>query len=135
MAELSTATLVPGAIAVNMAYLQGRRLRGRNGAAVAILGTVLPSFGIILLIAWIALPYFSHPKVATFLRGCAIAVVGQLAFAGLLFGRRHLRSWRNVVVCAVGLIVAAVFRMHPVWAVIAAGGAGYFLCEGGKAQD
>ena len=36
LAELSTATLVPGAIAVNMAYLQGRRLRGTAGAMAAI---------------------------------------------------------------------------------------------------
>lgn len=135
MAELSTATLVPGAIAVNMAYLQGRRLRGKTGATVAILGTILPSFCIIFLIAWVALPYFTHPKVAAFLRGCAIGVVGQLAFAGLIFGRKHLRSWRNAIVCAVGLIVVSVFKMHPVWAVITAGGIGYFLCKNGKPQD
>ena len=129
MAELSTATLVPGAIAVNMAYLQGRRLQGKIGATVAVLGTTLPSFCIILLIAWVALPYFTHPKVAAFLRGCAIAVVGQLAFAGLFFARRYLRNWRNAIVCAAGLIVVAVFRTHPIWAVVAAGGIGYFLCE------
>jgi chromate transporter len=95
----------------------------------AIFGTVLPSFGIILLIAWIALPYFAQPKVTAFLRGCAIAVVGQLAFAGLIFARKLLRSWRNAIVCIAGLIVVAVFKMHPVWAMIAAGGMGYLLCN------
>lgn len=132
MAELSTATLVPGAIAVNMAYLQGRRLRGSTGAAVAICGTILPSFCIILLIAGFAWPYLNQPKVAAFFRGCALAVVGQLAFAGFAFGRRRLRDWRNVAVCSVGVIVVAFFGMHPIWAVVVAGGLGYFLCPNSR---
>ncbi|MBP7634573.1 chromate transporter, partial [Candidatus Ozemobacteraceae bacterium] len=43
MAEMATGTIVPGAIAVNLAFLQGRRLRGRLGALAALLGTILPS--------------------------------------------------------------------------------------------
>lgn len=128
MDAFSLATLVPGVIAVNMAYLQGRRLRGKAGSAVAIIGTILPSFFVILLIALFALPWFRHPVVAAFLRGCAIAVAGQLAFAGYVFGRRRLRSWRNGVVCLVALALAVVPGAHPVWAVLVAGVLGYFLC-------
>jgi len=135
MAEMSLATLVPGAIAVNVAYLQGRRLRGRLGAATTVFGTVLPAFGLILLVAWVALPYFSHPRVAAFLRGCAIAVGGQLAFASFIFGRRHLRNWQNAVVCAVGLIIVAGVQWHPVAAVLVTGGLGYLLCKPGRASD
>lgn len=130
MAEMSTATLVPGAIAVNIAYLQGRRLRGKIGAASAVFGTILPSFCTILLVAWVALPYFSHPIVAAFLRGCAIGVVGQLAFASFVFGRKLLRNWRRVTVCAVALAVVGVFGLHPICAVIAAAALGYPLCRG-----
>lgn len=135
MAEMSLATLVPGAIAVNVAYLQGRRLRGKAGAATAVVGTVLPAFGLILLVAWVALPYFSHPQVAAFLRGCAIAVGGQLAFAGFIFGRRHLRNWQNAVVCAVGLVIVAGLQWHPVAAVLATGGLGYLLCKPTRPSD
>ncbi|MDD2236945.1 MAG: chromate transporter [Kiritimatiellae bacterium] len=131
----SLATLVPGVIAVNMAYLQGRRLHGKAGSAVAIIGTILPSFFVILLIALFALPWFRHPMVSAFLRGCAIAVAGQLAFAGYVFGRRRLRSWRNGLVCLAALGVALVPGIHPVWAVVAAGILGYFLCvAGGRAK-
>lgn len=129
IAEMSLATLVPGSIAVNVAYLQGRHLRGKMGAATAVLGTVVPAVGLILLVAWVALPYFSHPRVAAFLRGCAIAVGGQLAFAGLLFGRRHLRNWQNAVVCTVGLVIIARLHWHPVAAVVTTGGLDYLLCK------
>ncbi|OHB64758.1 MAG: hypothetical protein A2Y76_15720 [Planctomycetes bacterium RBG_13_60_9] len=135
MAEMSTATVVPGAVAVNMAYLQGRHLRGRAGAAVAILGTVLPSFCIILLVTWIGLPYFNHPRVAAFFKGCAVAVAGQLAFVGFTFGKRLLRNWRNILVCMAGVTVVAVLRVHPVWAILVAGGLGYWICRADAPSD
>ncbi len=128
LAELSTTALLPGPIAVNLAYLQGRRLRGGTGSAAAVLGVVLPSFCIILLMAMFALPYMSHPRVAAFFRGCALAVAGQLAFVGFTFGRKPLRHWRNILVCATGLLVAGALHWHPIWAVVVAGLLGYWIC-------
>lgn len=128
----SLATAVPGAIAVNTAYLLGRRLGGKRGLILAVLGTILPSFIVILLIASILLPFFNYPKVAAFLHGCAVAVVGQLAFAGFIFGRRLLRRWPHFAVCAAGIIVVGVFRMHPIWGLITASVLGYWLFPGKK---
>lgn len=127
MAEMSLATVVPGVIAVNLAYLQGRRLRGKKGSAAATLGAVLPSFCVILLIAWLALPYLDRPKVAAFFRGCAVAVAGQLAFTGFTFGRKLLHDARAGLVCLFGLLLAGVLHVHPVGAVLAAGALGYVL--------
>lgn len=128
MAELSIATLIPGPIAVNMAYLQGRRLHGAPGAATSVFATILPSFIIILLIALFATPCLHHPGVTAFLRGCAIAVAGQLAFTGWVFARNHLRTMRNGLVCAAGLIAVAGLHLHPVCAILLTGAAGYWLC-------
>lgn len=127
IAEMSTASVVPGAVAVNLAYLQGRRLRGRKGAAAAALGAILPSFCTILFIAGFALPYLNRPRVAAFFRGCALAVAGQLAFTGFAFGRTLLRDWRRIAVCAIGVWLVGGLRVHPLWAVLAAGGLGFFL--------
>ncbi|HOY67711.1 MAG TPA: chromate transporter [Candidatus Ozemobacteraceae bacterium] len=127
MAEMATATVVPGAIAVNLAFLQGRRLRGRLGALAAVLGTILPSFSIILLVAWIAAPFFENPKVATFFQGCAVGVGGQLAFAGYAFGRKLLRGPRSLLICSLGLAVVAGLGLHPIWAVVVTGLFGFLL--------
>ncbi len=129
LSEMSTATLVPGAIAVNIAYLQGRRLKGPLGAFLAVSGTVLPSFIIILLIALFAMPYFANPRVESFLRGCAIAVAGQIAFAAYIFGRKRLKNLKSTVVCAFGIFLVIYLNFHPVWAVLCAGLAGYFICD------
>jgi chromate transporter len=128
MSIMSLATVVPGAIAVNIAYLLGRRLRAKRGSLVAVLGTILPSFFVILFIAVFLLPFFDYPKVAAFLHGCAIAVAGQLAFAGFIFSRKLLRRWQHFVVCAAAVIIVGVFRLHPLWGLITAGGLGFWLC-------
>lgn len=127
MAEMATGTIVPGAIAVNLAFLQGRRLRGRLGALAALLGTILPSFGIILLVVWAAAPYFANPKVATFFQGCSVGVGGQLAFAGYAFGRKLLHGRRSLLICSLGLGVVAGLRLHPIWAVVTTGILGLLL--------
>lgn len=129
---ISLATVVPGVIAVNTAYLLGTRVCGKRGAAFAVLGTVLPSFIVILVVAGLLLPIFDHPRVDAFLRGCAIAVAGQLAFAGFIFGRTLLRKWTHVLVCAVGVIIVGVGGMHPIFGLVAASMLGYWLFPGSK---
>jgi chromate transporter len=125
---ISLATIVPGAIAVNIAYLLGRNLRGKRGCIVAVLGTILPSFFVILFIAVFLLPFFNYPKVTAFLRGCAIAVSGQLAFAGFIFGRKLLRQWQHFLVCALVVMTVGVFRLHPIWGLTIAVVFGFWLC-------
>jgi len=110
---ISLATVVPGAIAVNIAYLLGRNL---------------PSFFVILFIAVFLLPFFNYPKVTAFLRGCAIAVAGQLAFAGFIFGRKLLRQWQHFLVCALVVMTVGVFRLHPIWGLTIAIVFGFWLC-------
>lgn len=123
---LSAATAIPGAIAVNLAFVQGRRSHGMRGAIVAAVGTMCPSILVILLIARFGAPYFQHPTVAAFLKGCAIAVTGQIAFATFTFARRLRRHWQNVAVCSLGLFVL-ILGAHPVWAVLAAAALGYMM--------
>ncbi len=48
---IATAQSVPGVFAVNMAIFTGYRLKGCKGSVVTVLGTILPSFLIILAIA------------------------------------------------------------------------------------
>ncbi len=128
LSAMSTATAVPGVIAVNLAFLQGQRFGGLPGAGAAVLGTICPSFFVILLIVGFALPYFDHPTVAAFLKGCAVAVSGQIAFATYTFARRVRRNWRTGLACAVGLTVV-LSGLHPIWAVVTAAGLSYFLQE------
>jgi len=127
MSEFSTATIIPGSIAVNIAYLQGNRFRGKMGAATAVIGTILPSFFIILAIVYFGLPYFEYPKVVAFFRGSAMAVAGQLAFTGFIFSKRLLFKWRNLIICLITLFMVAIIGLHPIWSLITGAILGCFL--------
>lgn len=134
VAMAATATALPGPIAVNMAYQEGLHLGGAAGAAVAVLGTVLPSFLIILFIAAVIPALFDRPHVAGFFRGCGIAVAGQIAFACFTFGRRLLTRRADLAPClvALGLMVVGA---HPVWAIAAAGLTGALVLGDGSADE
>ncbi len=121
------ATAIPGAIAVNMAYFLGRRLKGKGGLIVAVFGTILPSFIVILFIAGMLSPYFYFPKVTAFLHGCSIAVVGQLAFASLIFSKSSLGTWKHFIACIIGIIIIGIFKMHPIWGLIGTGMFGFYF--------
>lgn len=124
--SLSTATSIPGAVAVNLAFLEGSRLRGLRGGLAAAAGQICPSIMVILFIAQFAVPYFDHPIVSAFLKGAAIAVTGQIAFAAVTFARRLRPHWQNVLACVLGLAVVGI-GVHPVWAIITAACAGYLM--------
>ncbi|WP_169313584.1 chromate transporter [Spirochaeta africana] len=101
--EVTVATSFPGVIAVNVAYMQGRRLCGLPGAVAGVLGVVLPSFCIILLIVSLAGDFITHPVASRFLRGAAAGVAAQLAFSSLLFLRQIMHDrWSLLAAAAAG---------------------------------
>jgi chromate transporter len=130
---LSTATSVPGAVAVNLAFQEGCRLRGLRGGLAAAAGQICPSVLVILFIAQFAVPYFDQPMVAAFLKGAAIAVTGQIAFAATTFARKLRPHWQNALACGLGLAVISL-GFHPVWAIVAAACAGYLMMHERMAQ-
>jgi chromate transporter len=130
---LSSATSIPGPVAVNLAFIEGSRFRGWRGGLSAALGQVCPSVLVILLIVRFVAPYFDQPGVAAFLKGCAIAVAAQIAFAAFTFARKLRRHWQNVIVCGLGLFIVSI-GLHPVFAVAAAAATGYLLMRERMAQ-
>lgn len=77
---LAVAQAMPGILAVNMAAIMGDRLKGGRGASIAALGTILPSFLIILAIAIFLTPdqiKNNHTISAIFMgiRPCVVALI------------------------------------------------------------
>ena len=81
---LTLAQSVPGPIAINTSVFVGYKMRGLKGAVAALLGSVLPSFVIILAIALM----FAD------IRGGTDRCAGDLAGAGDALG--HVRGDRRV---------------------------------------
>ena len=95
---LTLAQSVPGPIAVNTSVFVGYKVRGLRGAAAALLGTVTPSFVIILVIAIFFAGIRQNPVVDAAFKGMRPAVVALIASAALTILR--------VVVFAGGVVSA-----------------------------
>ena len=111
--EVTVATSFPGVIAVNVAYMQGRRLRGWAGSAAGVLGVVLPSFCVILLIVALAGDFITHPVAARFLRGAAAGVAAQLAYSSLLFLRQIIHDKWSLLAAGIASFVLFGLGWHP----------------------
>lgn len=117
--EVTVATSFPGVIAVNTAFMQGRRLRGGAGAAAGVAGVVLPSFMIILLLVSLAGDFIQHPVASRFLRGAAAGVAAQLAYSSLLFFRQIMHDVYSLVTALAAGILLFGFGWHPLAALLA----------------
>lgn len=76
---LALAQSAPGIMAVNSAIFIGYKMRGWKGVVAAVLGSVLPSFVIILLLATVFVRYRSLPQVEAVFKGIRPAVVALIA--------------------------------------------------------
>jgi chromate transporter len=125
--ELSLATSLPGAMVINFSLFCGSKLRGRPGALAAFLGTVLPSFLMILVAAAFMFPYFKHPSVASFLRGSAAVVAGFLAYTSLPICKPMVSRASHIAAALIAAGVALIPGVNPIFALILVSAAVYLL--------
>lgn len=102
---LAVAQSIPGILAVNMAVAVGDKLHGRRGAIVAALGTIIPSFTMILIIAIFLTPEIikSNETLNNIFRGIRPAVVA-LIIAPVISAARTAKIGLKTV--AIPIVVA-----------------------------
>ena len=76
---IAMAQSAPGVLAVNMSIFVGHKLRGVKGSVVATLGSVVPSFVAILLIAMVFTNFRDNPVVERIFKGIRPVVVSLIA--------------------------------------------------------
>lgn len=84
---LAVTQSAPGAVAVNLAVFFGYNLAGTLGALVTTFGVVLPSFLIILLIAFYFSKFSNYEIIAKAFQGIRPAVIGLILYAGIDLAR------------------------------------------------
>ena len=118
---LAIAQSCPGVFAANIATFIGYKVKGEKGA----LGTILPSFIIILLIAIVFRQFMQIHWIAAMFNGIRPAVVALIAVPTFNLAKSakiHLGNCWIPIACAV-LICA--LHVNPIWVIIAAGVGGY----------
>jgi len=80
---VTIAEMTPGPIAINAASFVGNQIGGILGSVVATLGCVIPSYVIVLSLAWIYFRYKNLSFISGVLEGLRPAVVALIGSAGV----------------------------------------------------
>ena len=130
---LAIAQAMPGILAVNISVVIGDRLRGVKGSIAAAVGTILPSFVIILAIAIFLTPETikNNEVLSRIFKGIRPAVVALIVAPVITTARAAGITWKTVAIpIAVALLI---FSKIPVVSnpivYIVLGALGGYVCH------
>ena len=118
---IALAQASPGAIAVNTSILLGYRVAGIVGAAITILGTVLPPFIIITVISLFYNAFRDNHIVSAVLKGMQAGVAAVIADVVINMGANITKTKEifSIIIMITAFIVAFVFKVNVVFIILA----------------
>jgi chromate transporter len=122
---IAIAQSCPGVFAINIAIFIGYRLRKTPGAIATALGTAMPSFLIILLIAMFFQQFEDNKIVAALFRGIRPAVVALIAVPTFNLGKQAQLNKFTIWIPIVSALAIWLLGVSPIWIIIIAGAGGY----------
>lgn len=122
---IAIAQSCPGVFAINLSTFIGYKLKGRWGAFVSTLGTALPSFLIILVIALFFHRFMDIGWVAAMFRGIRPAVVALIAVPTFNLAKSARINLANCWIPIISALLIWALHVNPIWIIIAAGVGGY----------
>ncbi len=122
----------PGIFAANIATFIGYKVNGTKGALCTTLGTALPSFIIILLIAMVFRQFMQIHWIAAMFNGIRPAVVALIAVPTFNLAKSAKVHLGNVWIPIASAILICALGVNPIWIIIAAGLGGFLY---GRIKD
>ena len=122
---IAIAQSCPGVFAINMSVFIGYKLRKLPGALCAALGSALPSFVIILLIAMFFSRFQDNPVVESIFKGIRPAVVALIAAPTFSLAKSAKISLSTCWIPILSALAIYLMGVNPVFIIIAAGLGGY----------
>ncbi len=115
---IALAQSAPGVLAVNMSIFAGYKMRGFKGSVAATLGSSLPSFLIILLIAMLFTGYQDNPIVVRIFKGIRPVVVSLILVPMINMARKGNKTWWAWVISAATLFMVAFMNFSPIYILL-----------------
>ncbi len=118
---LAISQSAPGILAVNISIFLGYKLRGVKGSVVATLGSALPSFLIILLIAMFFAGYQDNPTVISIFKGIRPVVVSLIAVPMINMAKKaKLNIYTGALAITTALLIIFV-KVSPLYILLVTG--------------
>ena len=115
---VTLAQTAPGLLAVNISIFAGYKLRGNIGSVIATLGSILPSFLIILVIAMAFSGFQDNPTVIRIFKGIRPVVVALIAVPMLEMARKSCHRWWTWALALVTLALVSFLNVSPIYILL-----------------
>ena len=126
---LAIAQSLPGVLAVNISILIGNKLRGLKGCLMATLGTILPSFLIILAIAIWYVQTYDNPVVERIFKGIRPAVVALIVSPVFSTAKTARINIKTVIIPIIVALSIWLGGISPIWFVLLGAIGGILYCN------
>lgn len=118
---------MPGIIAMNMGVLLGYRIAGVAGALAAVLGSLLPPFLAIVLLATAFMALQGNPLVEQAFLGVRAAVCALILLAVVKLGRQIVKGPFEIVLTLLCFAALVFANVNAIWMIVLGAVAG-FVC-------
>ena len=108
----------PGVMAVNISIFAGHRLRGVKGSVAATLGSILPSFVIILAIAMFFTAFKDNPWVERAFKGIRPVVISLIAVPMINMASKSCKSWWTWSLAIAALVLVSFLNVSPIYIIV-----------------
>ena len=108
----------PGVMAVNISIFAGHKLRGFKGSVAATLGSITPSFLMILAIAMFFVAFKDNPYVERAFKGIRPVVVSLIAVPMVNMAHRSCKNVWHWLLAVVSLLLVAFLNVSPIYIIL-----------------
>lgn len=109
----------PGILSVNISIFAGHKLRGLKGSIVATIGTSLPSFIIILLIASLFTGYQNNPTIVSIFKGIRPVVISLIIVPMIKLAKKNNKNLLSWLISIGALIAVSFLNISPIYILLA----------------
>jgi len=118
---LEVSETLPGLNSVNMSVIVGDRMRGTIGAAVAVIGLMLPGMVVMMTLGVLWEQERHNPNVGHFLVGVAASAVGLLLTVTLQLGHKQFVRPIDLMIIAATFIAVSWYKISLGWVLLILG--------------
>ena len=115
---ITLAQTAPGLFAVNISILTGHRLRGTRGSVVATIGSCLPPFLIILLVAMFFTSFKDNEYVSRAFKGIRPVVVALIGVPLIDMIKSTQMRWWSWIIVVSSMVLVCLLSVSPIYILI-----------------
>ena len=121
---LATVQSLPGPMSINSSVYVGYKQRGILGAMAAAIGTALPSFVIILLLALVFTDMQDHPTIEKVFKGIRPAVVALIVAPLVRLSQKTGITYKTVIIPIAAALLVWQLDISPILIILVAATSG-----------